>query len=244
VRDRRNREVDWDQFDPDMYCRENYRSILPVDLEILRQVRDFFGAGPVTDGRGLDIGAGANLYPSLAMLPFCRSIDLREYSRRNVDWLERRIASGYDVTWDGFWDELARHPAYRGITDPRREYSARATVSQGSVFDLERHRWDIGTMFFVACLITSDITEFDSALDHFIHALKPGAPFAAAFMLGSTGYDVDGVTFPSVPLTKDDVRRGFERTACDVDVTEIETKQLIRPGYGGMALAIGRAGTT
>lgn len=40
-------------------------------------------------------------------------------------------------------------------------------------------------MFFVACSISADRAEAEHAIGRFLAALRPGSPFAAAFMLGS-----------------------------------------------------------
>jgi hypothetical protein len=74
------------------------------------------------------------------------------------------------------------------------------------VFELPASQWDLGTMFFVAESITEAPEEFRAAVAGFIGALRPGAPFAAAFMAGSDGYPVAGTYFPALPITPDDVR--------------------------------------
>jgi hypothetical protein len=237
----RNDDAPWDLFDPGSYCMVNYRPLQDADHRILVRIRSFFANAGVEDGLGLDAGTGANLYPSLAMLPFCRKIDLWEYARPNVEWLEQQVGK-YDDSWNDFWNVLAEEPAYKK-SHPS-DLRERAAIGHGSIFDLEPGQWDIGTMFFVACSISEDMTEFDQAVEHFVRALKPGAPFATAYMLGSTGYDVNGVHFPAVRLAVGDVERSLRRVADQLDITVIDSEPLIRPDYSGMALAIGRARAT
>src|SRR4051812_42117933 len=89
----RNIDVDWSRFQPNRYRRRHYRSVRDDDRRILAHTRDHFAAhNPVTGAVGLEVGPGANLYPSLAMLPFCSRLDLVEYSPANVRWLRRRAA--------------------------------------------------------------------------------------------------------------------------------------------------------
>jgi len=237
----RNSDAPWDLFDPNSYCVVNYRPLQNADQAILTRVRKFFADAGVIAGHGLDAGSGANLYPALAMLPFCHTIDLREYAPPNVEWLKNEIGK-LDDSWNEFWNVLAEEPAYRKSRP--NDLQHRATVGHGSIFDLQPGQWDIGTMFFVACSISEDMTEFDRAVEHFVRALRPGAPFATAYMLGSTGYDVNGVRFPAVRLTVDDVERSLRRVAENLDIVEIDNEPLIRPDYSGMALATGRAKVT
>jgi NNMT/PNMT/TEMT family. len=249
-----NADCAWDEFDPEWYVGHNYRVMRDDDREILRRVRDFFAdvTGGRRDLRGIDVGSGANLYPSLAMLPFCDEITLWERSHANVRWLEREVRD-YASSWDVFWDLLCEQDCYRRVEDPRAKLAAAARVRQGNVFDLDRlesagdgpaleQRWDIGTMFFVAESITALRTEFARAVTLFIRALRPGAPFAAAFMRNSTGYDVNKRHFPAVAVTEAEVKDQLSDLGCHADVAVIPSVAPLREGYDGMILARGRTG--
>jgi hypothetical protein len=97
-------------------------------------------------------------------------------------------------------------------------------------------------MFFVAESITKKPDEFRTAVARFLGALKPGAPFAAAFMAGSDGYEVARTVFPAVPITPDDVRGHFtELGAGELSVEALETEHRVRDGYTGMIIATGFA---
>jgi hypothetical protein len=114
---------------------------------------------------------------------------------------------------------------------------------QHNVFQLPREQWQLGTMFFVAESITADPAEFRAAVDGFVGALEPGAPFAAAFMAGSDGYRVAGTLFPALQITSDDVTQCLtELGARELSVELAQTTDLVRPGYNGMIVAIGIAG--
>lgn len=234
-----NSDVDWDAFDPEWYLDHNYRSLRDDDQQIIELVRDFFGAANA-GGRGLDVGSGSNLYPAFAMLPFCDQIDLREYSAANVKWLDRQIAS-FGENWDDFWALFQKHPAYGTVPDPRAALRRVAAAQQASVFDLPRAQWNIGTMFFVACSLSTDLGEFEQAVHCFVRALVPDAPFAAAFMVKSEGYPVGDTWFPAVAIGSEEVKRCLAPVAYDVRVEPIDTGSPLRDGYGGMILALGRA---
>jgi NNMT/PNMT/TEMT family protein len=244
----RNRDWDWDSFDPRSYFDDNYRTVRDDDRQIVEIIRDFFAAAKLPSGaRGVDVGPGANLYPSFAMLPFCESLELLEFSAANVRWLRRRqrlLRARIDHSWDPFWRVYAAHPAYR---DQGRRYAPlvdfrrKATVRQADVFTLPSATYDMGTMFFVACSLSTEVTEFRQAVDRFVRSLTPEAPFAAAFMTGSSGYEVGGHWFPAVPIDEDEISRSFAGIVYDdLRIHPIDSRDPLRPNVG-MVLATGRA---
>jgi hypothetical protein len=240
----KNDQFNWDAFHPRAYRKHHYLTVRDDDRQIIVAVRDFFAANrPVPEARGLDVGPGANLYPSLAMLPFCTNLDLVEYSEANVRWLrsQRRLWRLFDRSWGPFWQLYGEHGGYREHTarhHPLREFRRKAQVTKGSIFDLQPATWDIGTMFFVACSMSADAKEFYRSVRSFLGALKPDAPFAAAFMTGSTGYEIAGTKFPAVSVDKAMIRKAMGSLAKDTEFVPIETQ--LRPGVG-MMLVLGRA---
>ncbi|SQD94396.1 putative N-methyltransferase [Parafrankia sp. Ea1.12] len=236
----------WDEFDPDLYHAHNYAVLRDDDQEILEGVRDFFAtfaaaAATAADRplNGLDVGTGSNLYPALSMLPWCERITLREHSASNVTWLENEVRS-YGTAWDPFWKVLTQERAYLGVDDPRRALAERVVVEQGSVFELPRSRWDIGTMFFVACSISEQREDFHRASRCFLDALMPGAPFAMAYMENSRGYEVGDIRFPAVSLKMDYIVESLEATATDVKADRFVGAEMLREGYESMVLVRGR----
>jgi hypothetical protein len=218
----------------------NYQSLRDDDQAIIDAVRDFFAGAGVVHASGVDVGSGSNLYPALAQLPFCDQLELWEFSATNVEWLHRQV-SDFDPSWDRFWTEFAINPAYAEIAEPRARLAKIARVRQASVFDLPRLTWDIGTMFFVACSISTDIREFRRAVKIFVQSLRSHAPFAIAFMVDSQGYYVGETWFPAVPVGLDEINSSLSGIAYDVNIQSIDTGSPLREGYGGMALATGRA---
>jgi len=222
------------------YLEQATKVLRDDDRQIIEIVRDFFATLDLPSHRhGIDVGAGTNLYPALTMLPLCDEITLYEYATSNVSWLQREIQS-YSPSWDPFWDLLTKEPLYKSIESPREVLAARARIETGSVFDLPELRWNIGTMSFVAESISSELSEFQAALGSFLRSLRPGAPFAAAFMENSLGYDVSTHRFPAVAITAEDVETCLAGYAEDLEIRRIgTTSPRLRDGYEGMILAIG-----
>ncbi|MBV9139604.1 MAG: hypothetical protein JO115_01555 [Pseudonocardiales bacterium] len=237
-----NSDFPWDEFDSYWYYDHNYKTLRDDDRQIIQTVRDFFVTlDPSSHRHGIDVGSGSNLYPALAMLPLCHEITLYEYSTSNISWLQREIQS-YSPSWDAFWQLLAVAPLYKSVDSPRATLAAVAQVERGSIFDLPRSRWDIGTMFFTAESISSTPAEFQAALRSFITSLRTGAPFAAAFMEKSLGYDVGTRRFPAVAITVNDVENCLATNTEVLDLHRIGlTENPLRNGYDGMILATGRA---
>ncbi|MGI5425688.1 SCO2525 family SAM-dependent methyltransferase [Streptomyces sp. CA-179760] len=243
----RNSDVAWVKFDPIAYVDHNYRDIQAEDAEILRIVGDHFAdhfrtthtTGPVS---GIDVGAGPNLCPALAMLPWCEEITLLEYSSANVTYLENQVRS-YDANWDHFWDVLREHDAYSALElDPRERFRRAVEVKEGSIFDLapDEGRWSLGTMFFVAESMTTSSQEFRLGVECFVRALIPGAPFAAAFMEHSMGHYAGEHFFPACGVGESEVHASLETLADDLKVRRLVSSACLREGHGGMILACGR----
>jgi hypothetical protein len=236
-----NSDFPWDNFDSRWYYDHNYKILRDDDRQIVEKVRDFFVSLDLSGhGHGVDVGSGTNLYPALTMLPFCDKITLFEYSASNISWLKREIQS-YSSSWEAFWALLAEKPLYNLIDSPRRLLAAKVHVEKGNIFDLPESTWDIGTMFFAAESISAERSEFQAALDNFVRSLRPGAPFAAAFMENSVGYSVGVRHFPAVAITEDDVACRLAGDTKDLEVYRIGlTNKPLRVGYGGMILATGK----
>ena len=252
-----NDDVRWNGFDPRAYVAKNYRDLLDADAEILTFVREHFSNHFREHSdrliRGIDIGAGANLYPALSMLPWCTEITLLERARKNVHYL-RGQKSHYDASWDSFWNVLCGDPGYEAMdVDPRERFRTTVQVEKGNLFALERRklfgssrdprRWQIGTMFFVAESISTSHTEFRRGVTCFMEALEPGAPFAAAFMEGSRGYDVGDRHYPACDVDETQVRESFQGLVEKVETRRLgESSHLVRPGHTGIILAYGQRG--
>ncbi len=245
-----NAGAPWPEFDPNDYLLRNYAEVRADDRVVLELVRDFFhdaGLRPQS-ARGIDVGTGSNLYPALSMLPFCRSITLYEHAKANLEWLTEQRAGAWPSwgpVWKDFWALLRERTPYARLDGhPRRVLAERAAVTEGSVFELDAAAapWDMGTMFFVAESITDDRREFAEAVRLFLGALRPGAPFAIAFMENSIGYEVGGVRFPAVAIGTGDVDSCLAGLASDVAVSRIPAGgNRLRVGYSGMIVACGRA---
>jgi hypothetical protein len=252
----RNDDVRWDNLPSDDYYSHNYENLTDEDRAIIGTVSAFLVrelGGQPRVARAIDVGAGTNLYPALLMLPWANHLTLLDYSRSNVRWLRERIAADTQPwAWQPFWDEMRELEGYNRVTDPRKELhvacagpDGQPAVEQGSVFGLaeQPRRWELGTMFFVAESITRVPAEFRAAIGAFLAVLKPGAPFAAAFMENSTGWTVSGTDYPAVQVTAPDVEAGLAAFgATGLEVGRVDEKAAVRPGYTGMIVATGRAG--
>jgi hypothetical protein len=220
----------------------NYETVRDDDRQIVEIVGDFFAATGLPEfATGVDVGSGTNLYPMFAMLPRCQRITLVERSAANIGWL-RAETNCYGGSWQSFWKILAdRHPVYRSVADPRATTRHRVEVRRDNIFQLAEAAWDIGTMFFVAESITADRAEFELATRRFIHSLRPGAPFAAAFMRNSIGYEIGRQRFPAVAVDEDDIAGCLRDVAHSVAISTITSATPLRDGYEGMIVVTGRS---
>lgn len=254
--------VDWDVFHAHDYWKKNYAFMRADDRLFLEHLRDFFGkkasATTSEDGPrlGVDVGSGANLYPTLSMLPLCDKITLWEYGAQNCDWLRAQVRD-YVPYWKLYWQTLREHKAYEGLGSRdavRRRLARTAEVHQGSLFELPEKTFHVGTMFFVAESITSDEKEFQRGVESFLASLKPGAPFAAAFMRNSAGYVVKDHDFPAFKIDELGIGDRMQGFASDLRIVTVDTRgrpvapgerpeaapnRRLRDGYEGMILTLG-----
>lgn len=240
----RNADFQWDRFDSESYLDHNYATLRDDDQMIVERVGKFFAAnaGQVCDERhwrGIDVGSGTNLYPALAMLPFVKTVTLWEYSKANATWLAEEIGARWG-TWDQFWRVLKNADEFYGsIPDPGDALASAAEIVNKSLFDLPERTFDIGTMFFVAESITADPREFKRAMRCFLRSLKPDAPFAAAFMRRSEGYQVGSEWFPAVAITRRHIEDSLAEFATQTRFHQITSEEPVRDGYDGMILVTG-----
>ncbi|MXM62044.1 methyltransferase [Streptomyces sp. HUCO-GS316] len=244
-----NADAPWDAFDPQAYFSHNYQTMMPVDAEIIALVRthfsDHFRRSPDRPARAIDVGSGANLYPALAMLPWCEEITLLERAQQNVEYLRKQWES-YDPSWDDFWRLLCQDEAYAELSDdPRSRFGKVAAIEPGNLFDLvgRQGQWSLGTMFFVAESLSTSHGEFQQALKCFMHCLTPGAPFAAAFMEHSQGYEVGGTHFPACDVSESEIRTSLDNYADELRTYRVGRPNELRQGYTSMIVACGFRGT-
>jgi hypothetical protein len=235
-----NTDVEWDSFDSEDYFQDNYGTLLREDAEIIRIVADHFQRWAPRRWRAnaIDVGSGTNLYPALTMLPFAGRITLCERAHSNREWLGRQLEDPAD-SWQQFWAAIRGRPDYDRVTKPFDQLSSRAEVVKGNLFNLPPDRYDMGTMFFVAESITTRLAEFERGLRQFVASLTPTAPFAAAFMRNSSGYEVGGRHFPACSIDENDVARCLRDVAAIDDITVVDSH--LHEGYAGMIVVTGRA---
>ncbi|MEU4217786.1 SCO2525 family SAM-dependent methyltransferase [Actinoplanes sp. NPDC026623] len=236
-----NADYDWDAFDSADYFAHNYGTLRADDERIIEIVADFFQSRSYPqkwNARAIDVGAGANLYPALAMLPFAAEVILYERAFSNRQWLENQIDAPFPSWWQ-FWSHMtAGRGAYQPIKDPFDLLSRQAKVVKGNIFSLRPGQFDMATMFFVAESITTRSDEFVRAAQCFVNSLVPRGAFAAAFMRNSSGYRVGDRSFPACSVDEQDVLQALAPVATDVRIQTVESKDL-REGYCGMIVATG-----
>ncbi|RSM73075.1 methyltransferase [Actinoplanes sp. ATCC 53533] len=237
-----NENFPWDSFDSDAYFEHNYSKLRGDDEQIIDIVATFFQRNEAPRKlrpRAIDVGAGANLYPALTMLPFAAELHLVERAFTNREWLATEILSPHPSWWQ-FWDRMKDgRRSYESIRNPFDLLSRRNNVVKGNIFSLPAATYDMGTMFFVAESITTRDSEFVRATRSFVNSLVPRAPFAAAFMRDSSGYRVGARDFPACSVDERDVRLALHAVATDVRIQTVDSWDL-RDGYHGMIVATGR----
>lgn len=249
---KRNAEADWQAFDPESYFQHYYGDPHPDDDALTFLAANALRLARGESPRGLDVvdvGTGPSLIPLLAALPAATKLTAWEYAEPNLAWLAQEIAAHkLRPQWSHFWQTARTAWSHEAASscpllphDPLPMLIERTRLVRNSIFDLPRHAFDAATMFFCAESITSSRSEFDLALSAFVGTVRPGGHIAAAFLAGSSGYEVSGRRFPAVSLASGEIRARLARRLASLQVVPIGlSTHEVRSGYTGAIFVSGR----
>jgi hypothetical protein len=243
----RNADFRWSEFDSEAYFQHYYGESHPDDDQVVRCAVAAMKAA-LPPGNGLDVvdvGTGPNLIPLVCALPRAASLTAWEYAPTNIAWLEAELARDeMRPQWQHSWQVTreAYLPDYVLPENPLPHLRAKTAIHQGSIFDLPERRWDAGTMFFCAESITGQQDEFEAACAAYARCVRRGGTLAAAFLVGTSRYEISGRQFPILCLSVEAIEETFARHATGVEVTRIGlVDREIRSGYSGFVFLTGVA---
>ena len=153
------------------------------------------------------------MIPLLAALPVASRLTAWEYSKPNLEWLANELTGPtLRPQWQHFWQQVKAAHSLDGANaspmlphDPLPPLVQRTRLLRASIFDLPPRTFDAATMFFCAELITANTDEFQTAVSAFTGTVRPGGLIAAAFLAGSSGYEVSGRRYPAVAIDSEDI---------------------------------------
>ena len=246
-----NKDADWNAFDPEGYFQHYYGDPHPDDVALTylaaRALRS--AASPYRPLDIVDVGTGPSLIPLLAALPVASRLTAWEYAKPNLEWLANELtAPALRPQWQHFWQRVKAAHNLDGANesstlphDPLPLLVQSTRLLRGSIFDLPPRTFDAATMFFCAESITVSTEEFQSAVSAYIETVRPGGLIAAAFLAGSTGYDVSGRRYPAVAIDTDDIAACLIPRVAALELTPIGLSSTeIRSGYSGALFVTGR----
>jgi hypothetical protein len=242
-----NQNYSWSQFDSEAYFQHYYGDPHPDDDQVIALAVDAFKAAKPVDAklRIVDVGTGPNLFPLFVALPRAATITAWEYATSNVSWLKAELVSeALRPQWQHFWGVTRRAygPAFDLPSNPLPALQSKAEIRNGSVYELPERQWDAATMFFCAESITEKFGEFELACVRFAKCVRPGGALIAAFLVGSSGYEVAARPFPVLNVSEADILRVFtpvsaNRRTQSIGIVERE----IRSGYSGFVFLTAEA---
>ena len=236
----KNENIEWNSFDPEYYCQHNYESFRGHNAGIVAAVASYLSNNAPRDSNCLDIGTGSNLYPTLLLHPWARSITLIDPSKANRDWLKEEFKTD-GSRWEQYWQVC--YGVENEVYLERFEWAKIRRITRvvsGGFRKLPVHEFDIGAMFFVAESVTGDRDEFEEFTERFIKSVRPGGHVIAAFMLGSDGYTVGDHTYPAVRLEHNDLKFAERMLSSFKTINFARGSSPVRKGYSGMSLLMGK----
>ena len=234
-----NENFSWSQFDSESYFQHYYGEPHPDDDKVIARACAAFRAAKPEGGllRTIDVGTGPNLFPLFVALPRASHITAWEYATSNVEWLKRELAENtMRPQWQHFWrvTREAYGPKIDLPVNPIPVLREKAEIQNGSVYDLPERQWDAATMFFCAESITEQHSQFQAACIRYARCVRPGGALIAAFLVGSSGYEVAERPFPVLNVSDADIREVFSKVSTDIHTEPIGiVEREIRSGYSG-----------
>ncbi|WP_338015582.1 class I SAM-dependent methyltransferase [Streptomyces sp. CB03234] len=231
-----NADADWDQWPVTAYLAENYRRMHASDATVIRHHAGFYRQFPADGvGRGLEFGAGPNLYPLMVAAAVTRRIDALEPSAANVAYLAGQLDRP-DAGWDTFY-ALCRSLDPR-LPESLTEALSRVRVLHADATAVPAGAYDLASMNFVAESVTEDADEFAELCGLFIHSVHPGGHLVAAFMENMPSYHIGaGLVWPAFPVDTAAVRHVFAPYTERLRITRVD-KDPTLPDYGDTGMVL------
>jgi hypothetical protein len=242
-----NADYQWASFDSEAYFQHYYGEPHPDDDRVIQCAVEAVKRAPPLGGDLdiVDVGTGPNLIPLFCAWPRARRLTAWEYAESNVAWLEAELArDDMRPQWRHFWSttRAAYGTDWTLPDNPIPSIRSKATIRQGSIFDLPERAWDAATMFFCAESITGRQDEFEAACASFARCVRAGGALMAAFLVRSPGYVVADRPFPCLSLSAESIEAVFGRHASGIATERIGiVERQIRSGYSGFVFLTGTA---
>ncbi|MER5738583.1 class I SAM-dependent methyltransferase [Streptomyces sp. NPDC002262] len=234
---RRNADADWDAWPVEAYLAENYRSLHPCDVAVIRHHSALYRRlGPGSVERSVEFGAGPNLYPLMPAATACRAVDALEPGAAGHAYLRAQLRDGPDPSWQPFYALCRRlDPALpRTLAEALRG----VTAVRGDVRAVRRHAYGLGSMSFVAESVTEDHEEFARVCRDFADCVRPGGHLLAAFMENMPSYRIgDGPLWPACPVDAGVVREAFAPHARRLEIRRVGKDRTL-PDYGDTGILL------
>ncbi|MDX1765821.1 MAG: hypothetical protein R3313_02615 [Candidatus Saccharimonadales bacterium] len=245
---------EWEKFDPYEYVKRNYgEAILPEDSSIIETVIRSLERSGVPAGsleHVAEIGSGPNLYPLMLVTPYMKPgarAELLEFTKANRDYLQKVVDGEMEGEHAEYWHKFADlMQKIGGGLYSRAEERAKdaADIKPGSIFELEKNKYDLISSYFVAESIVDTQRPFREAIESMSQALKSGGIMVVAHMVGSEGYHAgEGTHFPAVSLSIKDLEETYKDAGLEFELSSAggeEITEKAREGYHGMAVVVAR----
>ncbi|REF94597.1 NNMT/PNMT/TEMT family protein [Asanoa ferruginea] len=237
----RNADVDWDAWPVEEYLQENYAELHAADRAVIaHHSAALAGLAPGSIDRGVEIGAGPNLYPLMLTGAACRAVDAFEPSAANLAYLRRQLQDGPDAHWAEFFAHCRE--ANPQLPSSMETVLARIRVVRGGVLDVGAGKYGLASMNFVAESVTESAAEFRQFCEAFISAVRPGGVLVASFMENMARYRIaGGQEWPGHPVDSATVADVFSPHVIELEVSRIPADPGLPDwGYTGMVLLSAR----
>lgn len=260
---------DWDQFNTDLYVPHHYGKVSGADSKVANWVVGVLrNSADIRKDYGslIEIGVGATLRSSMAVAggnlrkgaPVIFT-DVGDSQLKATKEAVKSIQNGDLKYWADHEADVVRgnpeidegriHPWMEGALA---RLCINATVKPLDISEECVGPADIRVEAHCLCSNTDDPNLYEERVSNFYRGMEPGQLAVRFFDANSTGYLVDGIQFPGIPINAESIREQAERMGLGVVGTiEVEfgdrvstfsgigAAVLVMPGAGQAVLDLG-----
>ncbi len=234
-------QQEYESFNSGTYLTEYYQEIGPENDFLLEMFAKAATEIPVSASRHLELGGGPTIYQLISIASRVESILFTDYSRNNLDEVEKWVAQdpqGFD--WGAYFNRALELET--GAMDEEaakaREAELRAKIQEVKALDLfdadslsaYKGSYSVVSAVFCTDAITHSVEEWSSLISRIANVLDVGNYFILVGVLGSHNWTMGNESFKATSLTRDQVEEKIE--SLDMDMVIFETKPAENAAHG------------
>lgn len=206
---------DFKKFNARKYLSEQYRTVVPEDVFILRFLHETYLGLNRKNLRILEIGGGPTIYQLLSASAWAKEITFTDFLSENLEQVQAWVKKSPDSFG---WTEYVNIVAHlEGEKQQIIEKRLRTVLKTFLIFDIlgkdkpTLTKFDIVSSHFCADSITNTKSEFLHAVRTITSFVAPNGMLVMSMLKGAVTYDVGNYSFPAYFIDEQTVKTILKR---------------------------------